>query len=110
VAAGAVDDDLPHGAGGDTVEVAPALPVTRVRAGELQVGFVNELGRDEAGIGGLAELETGAPAELVVDDRETRSNASWSPSRTSASSRVISCASSMRWRGLRGCPMDTIAV
>jgi hypothetical protein len=72
LAAGVFDEDAAHGLGRGGEEVAPAVPLRRVRwSDQPQVGLVDQGG----GLEGLARLLPGDPRrcelpKLVVDERQ----------------------------------------
>src|SRR5262245_52549424 len=72
LAAGALDEDSPHGLGGCPEEMAAAVPAPFVRrADEPEVRLVDQGSRLQGVAGGLAgELGGGKAAQLSVDQRE----------------------------------------
>lgn len=66
-AARAVDEDLPHGAGGDGEEVGAILDVGVSLAGEAEVEIVDECGT-ACRVGGVGGEGMGEAAQVVVDD------------------------------------------
>ena len=66
-----VDEDLPHGSGGDRQEVGAVHRVHPAAARQLDVGLVDEGRGVEGVVGSLAsQLPAGHGAQLVVDDRQ----------------------------------------
>jgi hypothetical protein len=66
-----VDENLPHGSGGDRQEVGSIYRVHPAAARKLDVGLVDEGRGVEGVIGPLAsQLPTGHRAQLLVDDRQ----------------------------------------
>ncbi len=66
-----VDDDLPHGLGGNGEEVAAIRPVDAGAVHKLEIRLVHEHGRIDGVPGpGAGELTPGRGAELGVDEGE----------------------------------------
>ena len=72
-APGGVDEDAPHGLGGDGQEVGAVLPRDALDADETEIGFVDEAGGlDRVGRAFAAEARPREAAKLLVDLREQR--------------------------------------
>ena len=66
----AIDEDLPHDAGGHRHEMVPVLELEALARGQLQVGLVHEAGGVEGIAGGpAAQVAPGQAPQLVVDER-----------------------------------------